>query len=120
NVLGSQFITQKNLYTPAIILWILGLVLWLIITYTFFTAITIKQESPGIQKGLNGSWLISIVATQSVAVLGTLVSPWIFESSDQQEIFLFSMIVFYLIGCMLYIILITLIFYRFSFFQLNP
>ena len=120
NVLGSQFVTQKNLYTPAIILWISGLVLWLIFTYTFFTAITIKQESPGIQKGLNGSWLISIVATQSVAVLGTLVSPWVFASSSQKEIFLFSMIVFYLIGCMLYIIVITLIFYRFSFFQLKP
>ncbi len=120
NVLGSQFITQKNLYTPAIILWIIGLALWLIITYTFFTAITIKRESPGIQKGLSGSWLISIVATQSVVVLGTQVSSQIFSSLAQQEIFLFSMIVFYLIGCMLYIIVITLIFYRFTFFQLKP
>lgn len=120
NVLGSQFVTQKGLYTPATILWIIGLIFWMIITYTFFTAVTIKKESPGIQKGLNGGWLISIVATQSVSVLGTLISPWIFESGSQQEIFLFSMIVFYLMGCALYIIVITLIFYRFSFFELKP
>lgn len=120
NVLGSQFITQKGQHTPATILWMTGVVLWLIIIYSFFTAITIKRDSPRIQKGLNGSWLISIVATQSVAVLGMLISPWILESEPQQEMFIFSMIVFYLIGCMLYIIVITMIIYRFSFYQLKP
>src|SRR5690625_8025665 len=34
--------------------------------------------------------------------------------------FLFSMICFFLIGCMLYLVIITLIIYRFAFYPLKP
>lgn len=118
NVLGSQLILQYGRFTPALLLWITSLILWFLITYSFFAAITIKRSHPGIQKGLNGSWLIIIVATQSVALLGTLL----FTNSEGRfsDFFLLMMICLFLTGGMLYIVLITLIIYRFAFFPLKP
>ncbi len=80
--------------------------------YTFFTAVTVRENKPSIELGLNGAWLIAVVATQSISVLGTLlVERW----SAYREPLLFFTLSMFLIGCMLYLLLITLIFYRFTF-----
>lgn len=118
NVIGSQLVIQHKLYTPAWYFWLFSLLLWILIIYLFFTAITIKRHPPGIQKGLNGSWLITIVATQSVALLGLFLLRD--HSGSSTDIFLFVMICFFLIGCMLYLVMITLILYRFAFYPLQP
>jgi len=117
NVIGSQYIILAGNFKLAVFLWILGAVLWIAIIYSFFTAITIKKDDVSLEKGISGAWLISIVATQSVVVLGTLLAPTMRTGED---ILLFAMLVMYLIGCMLYIIIISLIFYRFTFFGLQP
>jgi len=117
NILGSQFFILTDLASLATILWFIGTILWVLIIYTFFTAITIKEMNPGLESGINGTWLISIVATQSVAILGTFIAG---TMQQYQEAMFFGMTVIYLIGCMLYLLVITLIFYRFSFFQLKP
>jgi tellurite resistance protein TehA-like permease len=93
-------------------LWLLGLALWLPITYTFFAVMTVRAEKPPIEQGLNGSWLLAIVAVQSLAVLGILVSPHV---PVTPELMAFVSLCFYLLGCMLYLLIITLIFYRFTF-----
>lgn len=118
NVIGCQLILQYDLYFPALLLWIGSLVLWFLITYLFFAAITIKRANPGIQKGLNGSWLIAVVATQSVALSGALLYGN--SITDFNDFFLFILISFFLVGCMLYLVIITLIIYRFAFFPLKP
>ncbi len=116
-VLGSQFvIVAADTYTAGL-LWALGVALWFILIYGFFTAVTVREEKPSLEVGINGAWLIAIVATQSVSILGTLISelfgPW-------QEVLLFFTLAMYLFGCMLYILTITLIFYRITFFPLKP
>ncbi len=116
-VLGSQCVILLNDTTTAALLWLLGVGLWFILTYTFFTAMTVRQEKPGLERGINGAWLIAVVATQSVSVLGTLVAP---RFSTRQDQVLFFTLVMYLLGGMLYILIISLIFYRFLFFKLEP
>ncbi|MEE8418914.1 MAG: tellurite resistance/C4-dicarboxylate transporter family protein [Dehalococcoidales bacterium] len=116
-VLGSQLVIMTGSTSIALVLWLLGLVLWPIIMYSFFTAMTVKAEKPPLEIGLSGAWLIAIVATQSIAVLGTMVSS---RFGDGQEIVLFLALTMYLLGGMLYIIIITLIFYRFTFFKMSP
>ena len=112
SVLGSQLIIVEGRYDVAGILWIAALVLWLIIMYVFFTAVTVRENKPSIEGGLSGAWLIAVVATQSISVLGTLLSgQW---ESYRQPLLFFTLALF-LIGCMLYLLLITLIFYRFTF-----
>jgi tellurite resistance protein TehA-like permease len=115
-VLGSQLVVVTNLPTVALALWWLGLLLWVLFTYTFFTAITVREEKPTLERGINGAWLIAIVATQSVSVLGTLLAG-VHETA--RPVLLFFTLCMYLIGCMLYLFVITLIFYRFSFFRLT-
>jgi tellurite resistance protein TehA-like permease len=116
-VLGSQFVILTGNTTLAVLLWFLGILLWPIVMYAFFTAVTLRAEKPSLEGGLNGAWLLAIVATQSVSVLGTLVAPWFITG---QEIVLFFTLVMYLIGGFLYIVIISLIFYRFMFLRMPP
>jgi tellurite resistance protein TehA-like permease len=121
-VLGTQALLLLELRTVAWGLWLLGLALWLLIMYAFFTAVTVVESKPPLETGLNGSWLIAVVATQSIAVLGTLLLA---RLDAPPEPAFFAVLCFYLLGCMLYLIIITLIFYRFTFLpfsgaQLTP
>ena len=116
NVLGSQFVILKSNQTVAFFLWILGLALWLLLTYAIFTAFTVKEEKPSLEEGINGAWLLFIVSTQSVPVLGMLLVPMF---NEWQEMFTFAMLGFYLLGCMFYILIISLIVYRFMFFKIE-
>ncbi len=100
----------------AFFLWILGLALWLLLTYAIFTAFTVKEEKPSLEEGINGAWLLFIVSTQSVPVLGMLLVPMF---NEWQEMFTFAMLGFYLLGCMFYILIISLIVYRFMFFKIE-
>ncbi|WP_442901643.1 tellurite resistance/C4-dicarboxylate transporter family protein [Geobacillus sp. BK01] len=115
-VFGSQLITVAHRYEPAFYLWCLAIFLWLMIMYTFFTAVTVRKNKPTLSEGINGAWLIAAVATQSISVLGTLLSPHVESGRD---IVLFVALCAYLLGCMLYLNIITLIFYRFTFVELK-
>ena len=117
NVLGSQFVILKSNQTVGLILWIVGLVLWLFLIYALFTVLTIKAEKPPLESGINGAWMLFVVSTQSIVVLGMFLvsrfAPW-------EEMFTFAMLGFYLLGCMFYILIISLIVYRFMFFKIEP
>lgn len=115
-VLGSQFAILTPLSNLAQGLWLWGLALWLILIYTFFTAVTVRESKPVLEHGISGAWLLIVVSTESVCVLGTSVTPtW----GDPQLVLLVSLGM-YLLGAMLYFSLITLILYRWIFFPLEP
>ena len=111
-VLGSALLIVVDRYLPAVVLWFAGISLWIVIMYTFFTAVTVRENKPSIEAGLNGGWLIAVVATQSISVLGTLL---VGRLAAYRESILFFTLCMFLLGCMLYLLLITLIFYRFTF-----
>lgn len=116
NVLGSQFIIIQQNYHIAALLYYVGLILWAILIYSFFIMITVKRGKPSLEEGMNGIWLLMVVATQSISILGTqLVAHLPFP----KEVILFLSLALFLVGCMLYIIIITLIFYRLTFFELR-
>jgi tellurite resistance protein TehA-like permease len=111
-VLGSALLIVVDRYRPAMVLWFVGITLWVVIMYTFFTAMTVRENKPSIETGLNGGWLLTVVATQSISVLGTLL---VSRLGNFREPILFFTLCMFLLGCMLYLPLITLIFYRFTF-----
>lgn len=117
NVLGSQFVFLASNQTVALVLWTLGLTLWLFLIYALFIVFTVKEEKPPLESGINGAWLMFVVSTQSIAVLGMLV---VSRFAGWAELFTFAMLGFYLLGCMFYILIISLIVYRFMFFRLAP
>lgn len=115
-VLGTQVLVLTGARTLPWILWGLGLGLWVLIIYAFFTAVTVKLDKPPLETGINGAWLIAIVATQSVSILGSLLAP---AEAPWREQFFFLTLSLYLIGCLLYLVIITLIVYRFTFLPLE-
>lgn len=116
NVLGTQFVILAANQTAALILWLLGLALWVFLIYALFTILTVKDEKPSLETGINGAWMLLIVSTQSIPVLGMLISPLF---ADWAEMFTFAMLGFYLLGCMFYILIISLILHRFMFFKIG-
>lgn len=115
-VLGTQMVVQMQNHSLALGLWLLGNVLWWLVMYTFFAAVVTRGEKPTLEAGINGAWLIAIVATQSISILGTLISSL---HHARQEVLLFFTLSMYLLGGMLYLSIITLIFYRFTFVKLT-
>jgi tellurite resistance protein TehA-like permease len=116
-VLGSQFVLLSGDLATASILWGVGFILWHLIMYTFFSAMLVKSSKPTLETGINGVWLVAVVATQSISILGTLLAG---SMGIWKETLLFYTLTMYLLGGMLYIMLIGPIFYRFLFFQLEP
>jgi len=89
-----------------------------LLTYAILTAFTIKENKPGLYEGINGAWLLAVVATQAVAALSALIAlHW--EQPYRLMINFFGLSM-WLWGGMLYIWMISLIFYRYTFFRLSP
>lgn len=116
-VLGTQCVVIVGNTTVAAVLWILGLLLWLLLIYAVMVALSVREGKPALETGLNGAWLLLTVATQSVSVLGTLLAG---EIAVNSTMLLLLTLGLFLVGCMLYILVISLIFYRFLFIPLDP
>jgi tellurite resistance protein TehA-like permease len=116
-ILGNQVLVFTDIPTIAIGLWFLGVVLWVVFIYAIFLRITVRETDESLAEGIHGGWLLTIVATQSVSVLGGLVASSL-PAYERQVLFI--AVVTYLLGAMLYLIIITLIFYRLAFFGFDP
>ena len=117
-VLGSQSLVVGGLPSLALGLWFAGIVLWAVFTYTIITILTVKTEKPTLADGINGGWLVIVVASHSVAVLGAQLAPSM-SHEHAPKVLLFA-VTMCLGGSMLYIWIISLIFYRYTFFTLSP
>jgi tellurite resistance protein TehA-like permease len=116
-VLGSQFAMLAADDRLAVALWVVAVGLWTGFTYTIFIAFTIKKDKPTLDRGITGAWLLAVVSTQSLAVLSALLAahagqPWKLELN----FFALSM---WLWGGMVYIWMMSLIFYRYTFFSFS-
>ncbi|MDE2184613.1 MAG: tellurite resistance/C4-dicarboxylate transporter family protein [Alphaproteobacteria bacterium] len=117
-ILGNQFLLIANSLTAAVISWGIALALWIGSTYTVFVALTVKQQKPTLDEGITGAWLLAIVATQSVALLSALIAAhW--QQPYRLELN-FLALSLWLWGGMFYIWMISLIFYRYTFFAFSP
>jgi tellurite resistance protein TehA-like permease len=117
SVLGSQVLLITGLRSVATILWILAIVFWAALTYGVFTALTVTRSKPTLAEGINGGWLVAVVAPQSIVVLGVQLAS---GYGAYAEPVLFFCLAMWLGAGMLYIWIISLIFYRYTFFLLEP
>lgn len=117
-ILGSEFVVMAEIMSLGFAFWFLALFLWIILTYTIFTAFTVKEEKPSLDKGISGAWLLAVVATQSIAVLAALLAA---HTPQPYRLDLnFLALSMWLWGGMLYIWMMSLIFYRYTFFKFSP
>ena len=115
SIFGAQALIVFNNSSVAVAMWASSVPLWACLTYAIFAAFTVKECKPSLGAGINGGWLIAVVATQAVSNLGTLLSARF--PAREQEVLFFSFSL-WLCGGMIYIWLIALIFYRYMFFHL--
>lgn len=117
SVLGSQcLLLTHNIYLSTALFWT-ALLLWLVLTYSIFVFLIVRREKPAFESSINSGWLVAVVATQSLCVLGSQLKLQVFGDADSSALLFLS---FWLFGGMLYLWLIALIFYRYMFFQFEP
>lgn len=118
-VFGADLVIQRDAVVPAVWFWAATAVLWLVLTYGILAALTVKADKPSLVEGLNGGWLVSVVATQSLAIL-TLHVTAAGAFAAFREPLAFVALVLWLGGGALYLWLMTLIFFRYTFLPMSP
>jgi tellurite resistance protein TehA-like permease len=117
NVLGSGAALIHQWWTFAWIVWIASLGFWLALLYPPLLGVIIGRAKPALGEGINGTWFLLTVSTESIAVLGALLLGHRGESSQLLEL---TVLATFTLGLVLYLIVMTLIFLRWSFYPLGP
>lgn len=115
-VLASQCLLVVSWPGCAAALTVVGAVSWACLLYLLLLAVITGQPKPGFRRSINGGWLVAVVSTQSLAVALTLLVAH--GGAAPALGWLFAALCLYLVGAALYLILITLIFYRLLFLPL--
>lgn len=115
NVLGSASLVIHGWSDLAWVLWWVSLALWAALLYSTLVAVVLRSPKPGLGDGINGTWFLLTVSTESVAVLGALL---LVRHPDDRLAFL--CLAAFLLGIVLYLIVMTMVFLRWTFQELDP
>ena len=116
-VFGTELVLQMEAARIAAVFLIAAAALWFVTTYGVLAVLTAKPDKPSLADGLNGAWLVSVVAIQSVVIL-TVLTAGVFVGLERP--LLFWALVLWLGGGALYLWIITLIFFRYTFVHMAP
>jgi tellurite resistance protein TehA-like permease len=97
-------------------MWVFALLLWILLIYFSFGVLTFLNTAHGANV-VHGGWLIAIVGTESLVILGAAIAP---NLGAQQQTVLVLIHMFWGIGLALYGIFVTLFAYRIFFFDVEP
>lgn len=98
------------------VLTLIAVVAWCALTYWAFAMLLFTNAQP-IERSVNGSWLIAIVATESLAITWVLLTA--IQPAQRAALQLLAY-TFWTFGVLLYLIFIALIVYRFFFYAIQP
>lgn len=97
-------------------LWVLALALWVLLIYFSFAVLTFVNTAQGANV-VHGGWLIAIVGTQSLVVLGARIIP---DQATSAAVLFVLIHMLWGVGLGLYAIFVTLFCYRIFFFKVGP
>jgi len=117
-VLGIQLLLQTRAVDWAEVLWLIAAALLVLVTYGVLSVLTVTEPKPTLEQGLNGGWLVSVVAAQSVAILTVLLAHE--ALSAYAPLLVFAALALWLGGGALYLWLTTLIVLRYTFGRMAP
>lgn len=117
NILGSQFAVLAHNYVVAEWLFWLGTGCWIFMIWGIFYYIFTSNPKPHLQDGINGAWLVATVSTQSIVILGATIAK---EVGWDPEWTFYLLCAMFLLGLMLYIFVITSVFFRYCFAEMLP
>lgn len=97
-------------------LWVFALVVWTLLVYVSFGVLTFRNTAQGANV-VHGGWLIAIVGTQSLVILGARIIP---EQGALAPSLFVLIHMLWGVGLAFYGIFITLFCYRIFFFEVGP
>jgi tellurite resistance protein TehA-like permease len=115
DVLGLQFMLRGD-RTLALALWLFALILWVLLSYFSFAVLTFVNSEKSGADVVHGGWLIAIVGTESLVLLGVRLAPTLGSSEQLAFVGVYTL---WGIGIVLYGIFITLFSYRIFFLRLE-
>lgn len=114
-VVANQIALMTRLEAVVAALWIAASILWLGLVYGLFVMLTTRLAKPGLD-GIDGSWLLVIVATEALAILTSRAAGALWPPAPVA----FVSLCLFLLGGALYLILLILIVQRWLFLPLQP
>lgn len=115
DVLGVQF-TLRGEVEPAIALWLFALAAWIVLGYVSFSVLTFVNTGSGADV-VHGGWLIAIVGTESLVLLGAPLAPHFGAATPLTFVTIHAL---WGIGIVFYGIFVTLFSYRLFFLRVLP
>jgi tellurite resistance protein TehA-like permease len=115
NVLGGASATIHGWWDLTRGLWWLGVAVWVIVAYAALFAVVLRSPKPGMGVGINGTWFLLTVSVESVAVTGALLL-----TRDRSDLLAFTCVAAFTLGLVLYLIVMTMVFLRWTFQPLEP
>jgi len=115
DVLGLQ-LGLRGYTEPAIALWLFALVIWTLLGYLSFSVLTFLNTESGADV-VHGGWLIAIVGTESLVLLGAALAPHFGALAPLAFVTIYAL---WGIGIVFYGIFITLFSYRLFFLRVQP
>jgi tellurite resistance protein TehA-like permease len=97
-------------------LWLAGLAAWVVLGYVSFSVLTFLNSEEGTEV-VHGGWLIAIVGTESLVILGTVLAPRFGGLEELAQVTVYAL---WGIGIVFYGIFVTLFTYRIFFLRLEP
>jgi tellurite resistance protein TehA-like permease len=114
DVLGLQLHLRGEDHL-ALVLWLAALAIWVVLGYFSFAVLTFDEGQTGADV-VHGGWLIAIVGTESLVLLG---APLADEFGSLEDTIFVAVYALWGIGIVLYGIFITLFAYRIFFLRVD-
>ena len=96
-------------------LWWFALAVWPVFLYITLIAVVIGEDKPGLEHGINGTWFLLTVASESIAVVAGLLL-----TRDDNNLLAFTAMAAFTLGVMLYLVVMVAEFLRWTFRRLDP
>jgi tellurite resistance protein TehA-like permease len=106
----------RGFATVALLMWLFALAVWFVLIYFSFAVLIFLNTAHGANV-VHGGWLIAIVGTESLVILGTIVAPGMGGFSSAVFVLIHML---WGVGLGLYGIFVTLFAYRIFFFDVEP
>jgi tellurite resistance protein TehA-like permease len=116
NVLGSGAALIQGWWGLAWVLFFAGAALWLLLVYAALLSVIFRDPKPPLGEGINGTWFLLTVSSESIAALGALL---IRHTGANQGLELVALGMFS-VGIVLYLIVVTLLYLRWTFQPVRP
>jgi tellurite resistance protein TehA-like permease len=115
NVLAGASATVHDWWGLTRGLWWVGNATWVVLAYAALFAVVLRNPKPGMAAGINGTWFLLTVSVESIAVVGALLL-----ARDGGDLLAFTCLAAFTLGIVLYLIVMTMLFLRWTFQTLEP